>query len=81
VQGFHSGDSVTIVAERTADGSFLADEIFGGSREQLITNTRLGASLFRYMGYGFMCVSAIAGIIFAAIALLVFRQGRTTSAI
>lgn len=57
VRGFQDGDLLTIVAKRMEDGRFMADEYYGGTRDELVSDTRTVAKIFRYIGYAVMAVS------------------------
>jgi hypothetical protein len=63
VSGFRNGDQVTIVAERQESGAFLADELYGGTRDELVSDTRTAAAIFRYGGYGLMVCGGGIGLV------------------
>jgi hypothetical protein len=67
VRGFQEGDLVTIVAKHMEDGRFMADELYGGTRDELVSDTRTVAKIFRYIGYGMMAVAAV----LTAVALII----------
>jgi hypothetical protein len=63
VRGFQEGDLVTIVAKHMEDGRFMADELYGGTRDELVSDTRTVAKVFRYIGYGLMAVAAVLTVV------------------
>jgi hypothetical protein len=79
LRGFRNGDLVTIVAEKQSDGSFKADEIYGGTRDDLIKNTRTAATIFRYCGYGMVVVGGVLGLVLVVL-LIIARQAAKTTA-
>lgn len=74
VVGFRDGDRVTIVGKRMGD-EFMAEKLHGGTRGDLVSDTRTAAKVFRYLGFGTMaCGGLVAvGLIGTAI-LLVWRK-------
>lgn len=76
VRGFRNGDQVTIVGERTLNGSFETSEIYGGTREQLIENAETGAAVAKYLGLAFMGCSLVVMLIFGIVAAVVMLANR-----
>ncbi len=75
VIGFRDGDQVTVVGKRMGDGQFMIDQMYGGTRDDLVANTRLAAKVFRYLGFGSMVCGGLVAIgLLGTAVLLVYRK-------
>ncbi len=77
VRGFQNGDLLTIVARRGENGQFTADELYGGTRDQLIANTRTLARVFRYGGYALLIFAGFFTVVMAIIGGFILTRGRS----
>lgn len=62
VRGFRNGDLVTIVATRTSSGDFSASQLYGGTRDGLVSDTRTVSAIMRYAGYCLLGIGAAIGL-------------------
>jgi hypothetical protein len=74
VSGFLNGDQVTMVGERLESGEFVPDQLYGGTREELVSDTRTGAKIFRYVGYALMVCGGGIGLLFVLGAVALSRR-------
>lgn len=74
VSGFQNGDQITVVAKRMGDGRFLADELYGGTRDELVSGKRAVAGVLRYGGYALMGVGGFIGLIMLVVAFIALKK-------
>jgi hypothetical protein len=63
VRGFYNGDTVTIIGETTDDGRLRPDEIYGGSRSEMIEELARPSRVWRWIGFGIMSAGVGTGLI------------------
>lgn len=86
IRGFQIGDQVTLVGQRSADTALSAERIFGGTRDELVSDLESEAEASRTAGYIIMGCSACVffpGILFAAFSIFgrrLFKKKATTPA-
>jgi hypothetical protein len=63
LKGLRNGDTVTVVGSKAAGGVFYPEEIYGGSRADIIAEYHRPSLAQRVLGVSLMIVSAIVGVL------------------
>jgi hypothetical protein len=78
-RGLRNGDLVTIIGVKTDTGELLPDEVYGGSREEMIVERRQPSQVWLVIGPALMVFAVIIGVLLEARRRRMWRthHGRT----
>jgi hypothetical protein len=65
-RGLRNGDLVTVIGVKTYTGELLPDEIYGGSREEIIAERREPSQIWLIIGPALMVFAVIVGVLLEA---------------
>ena len=63
VQGFRDGDTITIIGVTNNDGVLEPDEIYGGTREELVREGQKPLRSWRTIGVALLVVALVSGFL------------------